>query len=190
MHGSQLAFVGISEHYNCWCPGDIRSQAITMCIVGQVSTQNTFVRPERLRVSLQNHQTTQSPISGMTLQWRHNERDSVSNQHPHDCLLIRLFRRRSTEASKLLVTGFVWGIYQWPGNSPHKWSVTRKKISIWWRHHGIKHVTFNHEMLLWFQSLLCKYTCPNNTLLWWSSKNVIYSRKLISHLNTDTRCFL
>ena len=25
--------------------------------------------------------------SGNTLQWRHNERDGVSNQHPYDCLL-------------------------------------------------------------------------------------------------------
>ena len=30
-----------------------------------------------------------------SLRWRHNERDSVSNDQPHDCLLNRLFRRRS-----------------------------------------------------------------------------------------------
>ena len=29
------------------------------------------------------------------LQWRHNEHDGVSNHQPHDCLLNRLFRRRS-----------------------------------------------------------------------------------------------
>ena len=29
------------------------------------------------------------------LHWRHNERDGVSNHQPHDCLLNRLFRRRS-----------------------------------------------------------------------------------------------
>ena len=29
----------------------------------------------------------------MTLRWRHNERDSVSNRQPRDCLLNRLFRR-------------------------------------------------------------------------------------------------
>ena len=29
------------------------------------------------------------------LRWRHNERDSVSNHQPRDCLLNRLFRRRS-----------------------------------------------------------------------------------------------
>ena len=32
---------------------------------------------------------------------------------------------------------FVWGIHREPVNSPHKWPVTRKKVSIWWRHHGM-----------------------------------------------------
>ena len=54
------------------------------------------------------------------LQWRHNERDSVPNHQPHDCLLNRLFRRRSKKTSKLRVTGLC------AGNSPHKWPVTRK----------------------------------------------------------------
>ena len=31
---------------------------------------------------------------------------------------------------------FVWGIHRWPVNSPHKWPVTRKNVSIWWRHHA------------------------------------------------------
>ena len=47
-----------------------------------------------------------------TLQWRNNEHDSVSNHQPHDCLLNRLFRRRSKKTSKLRVTGFC------VGNSP------------------------------------------------------------------------
>ena len=38
-------------------------------------------------------------------QWRHDGRDSVSNNQPHDCLLNRLFRRRSKKTSKLCVTG-------------------------------------------------------------------------------------
>ena len=53
-------------------------------------------------------------------------RDSVSNHQPHDCLLNRLFRRRSKKTSKLRVTGLVRGIHRGPGNSPHKWPVTRK----------------------------------------------------------------
>ena len=62
----------------------------------------------------------------ITLQWRHNGRESVSNHQPHECLLNRLFRRRSKKTSKLRVTGFVRGIHRGPVNSPHKWPVTRK----------------------------------------------------------------
>ena len=51
----------------------------------------------------------QGPIS---LRWRHNGRDSVSNHQPHDCLLNLLFRRRLKKTSKLRVTG----LYAW--NSP------------------------------------------------------------------------
>ena len=38
------------------------------------------------------HINTQVP-----LEWRHNEHDGVSDHLPHDCLLNRLFRRRSNE---------------------------------------------------------------------------------------------
>ena len=30
---------------------------------------------------------------------------------------------------------FVWAIHRFPVNSPHKWSVTREIVSIWWRDH-------------------------------------------------------
>ena len=51
-------------------------------------------------------------ITHRALQRRHNERDGVSNRQPHDCLVKRLFRRRSKEISKLRVTGLC------EGNSP------------------------------------------------------------------------
>ena len=51
-------------------------------------------------------------VPGNSLQWRYNGRDSVSNHQPHDCLLNRLFRRRSKKTSKLRVTGLC------VGNSP------------------------------------------------------------------------
>ena len=70
----------------------------------------------------------------------HNGRDGVSNHQPHDCLLNRLFRRRSKKTSKLRVTGLC------VGNSPHTWPVTRKMfpfndvIMSWWlQHRGIFH---------------------------------------------------
>ena len=51
----------------------------------------------------------------ISLQWRHNGRDSVSNHQPRDCLLNRLFRHRSKKTSKLRVIGFC------AGNSPDRW---------------------------------------------------------------------
>ena len=62
------------------------------------------------------------------LQWRHNERDGVSNHQPHDCLLNRLFKTQIKETSKLRLTGqaFARGIHRWPVNSPHKGPVTQK----------------------------------------------------------------
>ena len=71
----------------------------------------------------------------LPLQWSHNGRDGVSNHQPRDCLLSRLFRRRSKKTSKLRVTGLCAGNSPGPVNSPHKWPVTWKKVSIWWHHH-------------------------------------------------------
>ena len=61
----------------------------------------------------------------------YNERGGVSNHQPYDCLLKRLFGRRSNKPSKLRVQSsaslaFLRGIQRWPVNSPHKGPVTRK----------------------------------------------------------------
>ena len=62
----------------------------------------------------------------ISLLWRHNGHDSISNHQPYDCLLNRLFRRGSKKTSKLRVTGLCVGNSPGPVNSPHKWPVTRK----------------------------------------------------------------
>ena len=48
-------------------------------------------------------------FKGTSLQSRHNECDGVSNHRRLDCLLNRLFRRRSKKTSKLSVTGLCEG---------------------------------------------------------------------------------
>ena len=74
-------------------------------------------------------------LKSLSLRWRHNERDDVSNHQPHDCLCNRLFRRRSKEISKLCVTGLC------AGNSPligvfHAQRASNvENVSMWWRHH-------------------------------------------------------
>ena len=64
----------------------------------------------------------------VSLRWRHNDLDGVSNDQPHGCLLNRLFRRRSKKTSKLRVTGLCVGNSPGPVNSPHKGPVTRKRF--------------------------------------------------------------
>ena len=61
-----------------------------------------------------------------TLQWRHNERDGVSNYQPQDCLLNHLFKTQIKENIKAVSLAFVRGIHRWPVNSQHKGPVTWK----------------------------------------------------------------
>ena len=72
-----------------------------------------------------------------TLQWRHNGRDGVSNHQPHDCLLNRLFRRRSKKTSKLRVTGLCAGNSLVTSEFPAQMASDAENVSIWWSHHDI-----------------------------------------------------
>ena len=71
----------------------------------------------------------------ITLQWRHNEHDSVSHHQPHDCLLNRLFWRRSNKTSKLRVTCLCAGNSPGTGEFPAQMASYARNVSIWWRHH-------------------------------------------------------
>ena len=70
------------------------------------------------------------------LRWRHNERDGVSNHQPHDCLLSRLFRRRSKKTLKLRVTGLCEGNSSVTGEFPTQRARNAENVSIWWHHHA------------------------------------------------------
>ena len=72
-----------------------------------------------------------------TLQWRHNGRDGVSNHQTHDCLLNRLFRRRSKKTSKLRVTGLCAGNSPVTGEFRAQRASDAENVSIWWRHDDI-----------------------------------------------------
>ena len=77
------------------------------------------------------------------LRWRHNELDGVSNHQPHDCLLNRLFRRRSKKISKLRVTGLCAGNSPETGEFPAQMASYAENVSIWWRHHAKKSSSVN-----------------------------------------------
>ena len=62
---------------------------------------------------------------------------AVSNHQPRDCLLSRLFRRKSKKTSKLRVTGLCAGNSPGTGEFPAQMSSYAEKVSIWWRHHDV-----------------------------------------------------
>ena len=65
--------------------------------------------------------------SAPSLEWRHNERNGVSNHRRRNGLLNHLFRRRSKTTSKLCVTGPCEGNSPMAGEFPsHKGPVTQK----------------------------------------------------------------
>ena len=94
-----------------------------------------------------------STTSIFPLQWRHNGRDSVSNHQPHDCLLNRLFRRRSKKTPKLRVTGLRAENPPGIGEFPAQMARSVENVSIWWRHQAL---------LLIFKLLFVKTKC----LIW------------------------
>ena len=77
----------------------------------------------------------------VTLQWRHNGLDSVSNHQPHQCLLSHLFGRRSKKTSKLRVTGLCARNSPGTGEFPARMASYAENVSIWWRHHVINAMT-------------------------------------------------
>ena len=83
---------------------------------------------------------------------------------PHDCLLNRLFGRRTTRTSNSASLAFVRGIHRWPVKSPHKGPVTRK-ASVWWRHHGFILEAITHKRFL---------------VGVWSKKAIYYQKHLLN----------
>ena len=88
--------------------------------------------------------------SHMPLRWRRNGRDGVSNHQPRDCLLNRLFRRRSNKISKLCVTGLCAGNSPETGEFPAKMASNAENVSIlmtsswWWHgHHNELWISYN-----------------------------------------------
>ena len=71
----------------------------------------------------------------VSLLWRHNGRDGVSNHQPHDCLLNRLFRLRSKKTSKLRVTGLCAGNSPVTDEFPAQKASSAENVTIWRRHH-------------------------------------------------------
>ena len=84
-----------------------------------------------------------SLISLSSLQWRHNERDGVSNHQPHDCSTVFFSGADQSKRQSSASLAFVWGIHRWSVNSLRKGPVTRKifpfdDVIMWYEQCGIE----------------------------------------------------
>ena len=115
------------------------------------STAHLYIRASisRLADGVTQATTGGSTVVQISLRWRHNGHDGVSNHQPHHCLLNRLFRCRSKRTSKLRVTGLCAGNSPVTGEFPAQMTSNAENVSIWWRHH----VSFTEpEILQWYAS--------------------------------------
>ena len=73
----------------------------------------------------------------VSLQWRHSERDGVSNHRHLDGLPNRLFRRKAKKTSKLRVAGLCEGNSPVTGDFPAQRASDAEYVSVWWHHHAL-----------------------------------------------------
>ena len=73
--------------------------------------------------------------SNVPFQWRDNQRDGASNHRCLDCLLNRLFRRRSKKTSKLRDTGLCDANSPVTGEFPPQRARNAENVPIRWRNH-------------------------------------------------------
>ena len=106
------AFTPPNHHHGCWQP-----------YVGGASVMALTYFPRDI------------PDHSTTLQWCHNGHDGVPNHRRLDCLLTRLFGRRSKKTSKLRVTGLCEGNSPVTSQFPSQRASNAEYFSIWWRHH-------------------------------------------------------
>ena len=143
------------------------------------------------------------------LQGRHNERDGFSNHRRLDCLLNRMFMRRSKKTSKLRVTGLC------EGKSPHKGPVTRKifsfdavimecanrrdlwgefsaqrasnaeNVSIWWRHHVMRKPDSNKSYHTSISRKTVKRLVENGLVWLYCRKSRRFAHSMINTCHSD-----
>ena len=135
-----------------------------------------------------------------SLQWRHTERNGVSNHQPHDCLLNRLFRRRSKKTSKLRVTGLCVGNSPVNSEFPAQMASNAENVSIWWRHH-VTTVLYKMkpkknfsdwwlQLIEYFESITtAKYvtTWWNNRMAWQWAETLVEIRGTLADIRGTTK---
>ena len=124
----------VSFHYSDVIMGTIASQITSLPIV-----YSTVLFRRRSQGTSKLHVTGfcagNSPVCILSLRWRHNGHNSVSNHQPPDLYSTVLFRRKSKETSKLHVTGLCVGNSPGTAEFPAQMASNTENVSIWWHHH-------------------------------------------------------
>ena len=129
-----------------------------------------------------------SQSSHMTLRWRPNGHDGVSNHQPHHCLLNRLVRRRSKKTLKLRVTGLCAGNSPVTGEFPAQMASNAENVFIRLRHHELTLAYFCK--LIWYSMIPCHLSGPgdliqNDRRVW---RNLAGLRVLVAYIGFDSGC--
>ena len=106
----------------------------------------------------------------ITVQWCHNEPDGVSNHRRLNCLLNRLFGRRSRKTSKLRDTGLNEGNSPVTGEFPTQRASNAENVSMWWYHHA-ELIRPQKETLFIGKSIM------------WANHNIHPSQVTLLHIN-------
>ena len=128
------------------------------------------------------------PKAKSPLQWRQNERTGVSNHQHHECLLDRLFRRRSKKTSKLRVTGLCAGNSPGTGEFPAQMASNAEKVTIWWRHHATKPCTHivSYTLHVMREPSTAGHSNPRGVLLYLASSPKFF---VVTQFRIDTALF-
>ena len=96
----------------------------------------------------------------LDITWRHNGRDGVSNHQSYDCLLNRLFRRRSKKISNFRVTGLCAWNSPVTDEFPAQMASNAENVFIWWR----ELMTANTNVDVTLKVFLCKTSTKSLTI--------------------------
>ena len=103
-----------------------------------------------------------SPV--YSLRWGHYERDGVSNHQLHDCLLNRLFRRRSKKTPTLRVIGLCAGNSPVTSEFPAQRTSNADNVSIWWPHNVVRAPSVRSQSS--WQWFLTQWRLSVTVMLW------------------------
>ena len=90
--------------------------------------------------SMRNRQLRKTPVGtphlfiGLSLQWRHNECDGVTDVLIYCSTVCSGADQRQQQSSASLA--FVRGVQRWPVDPPSLWASNAEYVSIWWRRHA------------------------------------------------------